>query len=46
MKAVPQTIVAAEKKTRYRRCFVIIGSFFFRGGLRITAGSTGSTPND
>jgi hypothetical protein len=46
MNAVPQTMVAAEKKTRYKKRLVIIGAFFFRGGLRITAGSTGSTPND
>jgi hypothetical protein len=46
MKEVPQTMVAAENRTRYNRRLVIIGSFFFRGGLRMTAGSTGSTPND
>lgn len=41
---VPTTIIDAENSTRYNNLFVIIGASFFRGGRRITAGSTGSTP--
>ena len=36
----------AEKMTRAWMRRLIIGSSFFRGGLRITSWSTGSTPSD
>jgi hypothetical protein len=40
------TMMDAEKMTRARIRQVMIGSDFFRGGLRITSWSTGSTPSD
>jgi hypothetical protein len=40
------TIRLALKATRASKRREMIGSFFLRGGRRITAGSTGSTPND
>jgi hypothetical protein len=46
MNSVPTTIMAAENRTRQSNRCVIMGSFFFLGGFRIIAGSTGSTPND
>jgi hypothetical protein len=43
-KSVPTTMIEAEKSTRYNKRRVMMGASFFRGGRRITAGSTGSTP--
>jgi hypothetical protein len=40
------TIKLALKATRASKRREMMGSFFLRGGRRITAGSTGSTPSD
>jgi len=37
MNRVPATMMAAENMTRMRIRWLIIGSSFFRGGLRIKA---------
>lgn len=42
--SVPSTIIDALNNTRYSNLLVMIGASFLRGGRRITAGSTGSTP--
>ena len=36
----------AENRTRHIKRFVMMAASFLRGGLRMTAGSTGSTPKD
>lgn len=39
-------MIEAENSTRYTRRLLMIGASFLLGGLRITCGSTGSTPSD
>ena len=44
--SVPMTMMDAEKSTRYTSRLLMIGASFLLGGLRMTCGSTGSTPSD
>lgn len=45
MNNVPKTMMLAEKSTLANNLRVRIGAFFERGGLRMIARSTGSTPS-
>ena len=40
------TMMDAEKRTRDTKRLLMIGASFLLGGLRMTCGSTGSTPSD